>query len=111
MCLSLAHFSLCSCSCRCCTCMLSRDSSVRAADALWQLPQLNTDRCVLLQVLGMDKIGLSEFCNSLTLSNDALIVSELNPPPAMPRAARLSMSEHSLNSLVASMAEQVDAAR
>ena len=90
--------------------MLSRERSALTANDLQQLPHLNTDRCVLLQVLGMDKIGQSDFCNCLTLSNDALIVSELNPPPALPRAARLSMSEQALQSLIASMAKQPDAA-
>ena len=89
--------------------MISRERSLRAADALRQLPQLNADTCVLLQVLGMDKIGPSEFCNSLTLSNDALIVSELNAPPAVHRAARLSMSEQAMHALVASVAKQTDA--
>jgi hypothetical protein len=44
--------------------MLSRHRSSQAADALRLLPALNTDCCVLLQVLGMEHIGRSEFCNS-----------------------------------------------
>jgi hypothetical protein len=90
--------------------MLSRERSALAAASLRQLPHLNADRRVLLQVLGMDMIGQSDFCNGLTLSNDALIVSELNPPPALPRAARLSMSEQALQLLAASTAKQPDAA-
>ena len=86
--------------------MLSRHRSSQAADALRLLPALNTDCCVLLQVLGMEHIGRSEFCNSLTLSNDALIVSELNAPPALTHAARVSMSEQAMQSLMMCTSKQ-----
>ena len=83
--------------------MLSRDRSTRAADCLRRLLQLNAGSCVLLQVVAMDKLGQSDFCNSLTASNDALIVSELKPPPPVPLAERLKSCEQSMRALAVAM--------
>jgi hypothetical protein len=83
--------------------MLSRDRSARAADTLRRLPQLNTGNLVLLQVVDMDKLGQSDFCNSLTASNDALIVTELKPPPSVPLAVRLNSCEQSMRALAVAM--------
>ena len=83
--------------------MLSRDRSTRAADCLRRLPQLNTGSCVLLQVVDMDKLGQSDFCNSLTASNDALIVAELKPPPSVPLTVRLKSCEQSIRAVTMAM--------
>lgn len=92
--------------------MLSSARSRQAADNLRQLPPLNTGtRAVLLQILGMDKLAQSEFCNSLTSSNDALIISELKPAPCLAREARASMCEEALQSFAAAMVGPVDAAQ
>lgn len=83
--------------------MLSRDRSARAAECLRQLPQLNADDCVLLQAVDMDKLGQPDFCNSLTASNDALIVTELKPPPCVPLAVRLKSCEQSMRALATAL--------
>jgi hypothetical protein len=91
--------------------MLSSARSCQAADNLRQLPPLNTDARVLLQILGMDKLAQSEFCNSLTSSNDALIISELKPAAELAPAARASLCEQALRSFAAAMVQPVDAAQ
>jgi hypothetical protein len=91
--------------------MLSSARSSQAADHLRHLPPLNTDTRVLLQVLGMDQLAQAEFCNSLTSSNDALIISELKPAPDLPPAVRVSMCEQALRLLAADMVQPADAAQ
>ena len=91
--------------------MLSSARSRQAADNLRQLPPLNTGTRVMLQILGMDKLAQSEFCNSLTSSNDALIISELKPAPCLAPEVRASMCEEALRSFAAGMVGPVDAAQ
>lgn len=91
--------------------MLSSVRSCQAADNLRHLPPLNTDTRVLLQILGMDHLAQSEFCNSLTSSNDALIISELKRAPDPPPAVRVSMCEHALRLLAADMVQQAEQAQ
>jgi hypothetical protein len=86
--------------------MISRDRSVQAADALRLLPHHNSDDRVLLQVLGMETLGSSDFCDSLTAANDALIISELKPAPDLPHAARVSMCRQAMTSLASLMPQR-----
>jgi hypothetical protein len=91
--------------------MISRDRSRLTANSLQRLPQLNADNSVLLQVLSMGNLGQSDFCNSLTASNDALIVAELKPPSSPTLTMRLKLCEQSIRTLIATIgrsAETVD---